>query len=298
MGNAKISCITPSFNQAAFLEETIASVLDQDYPNLEYIVIDGGSTDGSVEILRRHQHWLAYCVSEPDRGQVHAINKGLRRATGEIVAFLNSDDLYLPGTLKAVDEFFRLHPKCQWLCGDTILFEGRLDEGTRIPTVVPRSAAQCLSWAYKAPQPGMFWKAELVRNGFDERWNYCFDHELYIRLLLAGHQCEHLPRTVAGYRLHDRSKTVAQAKGFDHEFDAIAERYEAQLRGEGRRWCAATRWLRRSYQDSMNGRIAEATGFLLRALLLHPESIRQRPFWGCLRSVLRHSWFRTPSAGP
>src|SRR5271169_2586773 len=97
-----ISIITPSYNQGRFLEATLRSVLEQGYARLEYLVIDGGSTDDSVDIIRRYEHRLAYWVSERDRGQVHAINKGLERSTGEIVAFLNSDDLYLPGALAAV----------------------------------------------------------------------------------------------------------------------------------------------------------------------------------------------------
>lgn len=106
----KISIVTPSFNQGKFLEKTILSVLEQDYPNLEYIVIDGGSTDNSVEIIKKYEQHLTYWVSEPDRGQSHAINKGFERATGEIFGWLNSDDWYHPGALKAVAEAFAANP--------------------------------------------------------------------------------------------------------------------------------------------------------------------------------------------
>jgi hypothetical protein len=152
---------------------------------------------------------------------------------------------------------------------------------------VPQSAAQALSWAYKAPQPGMFWKRELLREGFDERWRYCFDHELYVRLLLAGHECHHLPVTLAAYRLHPESKTVAEGGLFDSEFDQIAEIYEPRLSGSGRRWCAATRLLRQSYAASRAGSRGAAAGNLFHAFLLHPEGIFGRSFWGCVRQLLR-----------
>jgi glycosyltransferase involved in cell wall biosynthesis len=282
----KISIITPSLNQAAFLEETLRSVLGQCYPSLESIVIDGGSTDGSVDIINRYQHELAYWLSEPDRGQSDAINKGLRRATGDVVTFLNSDDLYLPGAFAAVAEHFQKNPASKWVCGDTICF-GRGHQTRFIPAVVPRSAAHCLSWAYKAPQPGMFWKRELLASEFDPGWRYCFDHELYVRLLLAGHKCDHLPVPLAAYRLHGASKTVAESDGFDREFDAIADIYEQQLSGGDRRWCAGTRLLRRSYSASRSGKAGQAVGCLLKSLLVHPGGMGRRPFWGCLRQALR-----------
>jgi glycosyltransferase involved in cell wall biosynthesis len=287
MSAPRISIITPSFNQAQFLEETILSVLNQRYPNLEYIIIDGRSTDGSVDVIKRYEDRLAFWVSESDRGQAHAINKGLAKSTGEIVAFINSDDLYLPGALARVAEHFAKSPECGWLCGDTQLFSDDGAEPRPIVTVVPKSAAHCLSWAYTAPQPGMFWRRELIQDGFQEKWRYCFDHELYVRLLLAGHRCEHLPVTLAGYRLHESSKTVAEADGFDKEFDEIAELYEEHLQGAGRRWSAATRFLRRSYAASQVGKASEAATFLMRALLLHPEGIFHRPFWGCFKRTLR-----------
>lgn len=280
----KLSIITPSFNQGRFLEETILSVLNQGYEPLEYIIIDGGSTDESVSIIRRYEDRLAYWVSEKDRGQVHAINKGLEQATGDILAFINSDDVYLPGAFNAVINHFVDHPKSDWVCGDTIMF-GEGHETQVIHARVPQSAAHCLSWAYRAPQPGHFWKRELVSSGFQERWNYDFDHDMYVRLLLAGHKCEYIPLPMAGYRLHEVSKTVAEGHRQLEEFDRIAEFYESQLQGVDQRWCKATRFLRLSYAASEAGRKSEAASWLMRAFATHPEGVLNRPFWGCLRRL-------------
>lgn len=280
----KISIVTPSFNQGHFLEETILSVLNQNYPNLEYIIVDGGSTDETVEIIRRYDDRLAFWVSEKDRGQVHAINKGLERCTGDLFGFINSDDLYLPGTFAAVAEYFDNHPQAEWVCGDTIMFEeGREDEF--IHTMVPKSAAHCLSWAYTAAQPGHFWKRELVAGGFDEAWPYDFDHDLYVRLLLEGHKCEYIPQPFARYRLHEASKTVAENHRQLAEFERSAEVYENRLQGADRRWCRSTRFLRRSYAASESGNKREGLRWLMRALVTYPEGLADRPFWGCLRKV-------------
>ncbi|HEV8136043.1 MAG TPA: glycosyltransferase family 2 protein [Pyrinomonadaceae bacterium] len=280
----KLSIVTPSFNQGRFLEETILSVLNQGYEPLEYIVIDGGSTDESVEIIKRYQDRLTYWVSEKDRGQVHAINKGLERVTGEVFAFINSDDIYFPGTFNAVMSHFEAHPKSNWVCGDTQLF-GEGHETKLVETVVPKSAAHCLAWEYKAAQPGHFWKTEIVRPGFEERWNYDFDHDMYIRLLLSGYECEYLPFRMAGYRLHEVSKTIAEGHRQIEEFDQIAEFYETRLEGADKRWCRATRFLRLSYAASEAGKRVEAAKWLTRALATHPESLMNRPFWGCLRRL-------------
>jgi glycosyltransferase involved in cell wall biosynthesis len=280
----KLSIVSPSFNQGRYLEETILSVLNQGYEPLEYIIIDGGSSDESVSIIRRYEHRLAYWISEKDRGQVHAINKGLERTTGDIVAFINSDDVYLPGAFNAVMNHFAVNPDSKWICGDAIMF-GEGHETLFIRSTVPRSAAHCLSWAYQAPQPAHFWKNELVRSGFDERWNYDFDHDMYVRLLLAGYKCEYIPLPMAGYRLHEVSKTIAEGDRLLEEFDRIAEFYEPQLQGGDQRWCRATRFLRLSYAASEAGRKSEAAKWLMRALATHPEGLLNRPFWGCLRRL-------------
>lgn len=288
MNFPRLSIVTPSFNQGHFLEETILSVLNQNYPNLEYIIVDGGSTDRSVEVIQRYEDKLAWWVSERDRGQVHALNKGLARVTGDYFAFINSDDTYLPGAFSAAIEYFRRHPECDWLCGDTLFF-GEGHETSLFQAVVPSSAAHALAWEAHCPQPGMFWKRELVASGFKEEWPYDFDHEMYVRLLLAGHRCAHLPVPLAAYRLHAVSKTVAEGDRQIAEFERLAEHYESALHGADQRWCRATRYLRQAHKLGEGKQAGEGMKWLLRALKTYPEGMLKRPFWGTMRSLVRNT---------
>ena len=184
----KITIITPSFNQGRFIERTITSVLDQRYEKLEYFVVDGGSTDGSVEIIRRHEDNLDWWVSEPDAGQTEAINKGLRRATGDIIAFINSDDHYLPGTFQRVVDLFD-RTGARWIVGACRYeFEdGRLMEVWRpeLPTS-PRHRwlVDTVGW----PQASTFWRRDVFEEFgmFRQDMHYIFDTEFGLRLALAG----------------------------------------------------------------------------------------------------------------
>jgi hypothetical protein len=134
----------------------------------------------------------------------------------------------------------------------------------------------------------MFWEREVLQKfQFQERWPYDFDHDLYVRLLLAGYHCEYLPLPVAGYRLHPASKTVAEGHRQEAEFDLLAEHYENSLQGGDRRWTRATRFLRLSYRAAGSGDRKQGFTWLVKALAIHPESLAKRPFWGCLRRVAR-----------
>ena len=281
----RITIITPSYNQAQFLESTIASVLDQRYSNLEYMIVDGASTDGSVEIIRRYEKHLAWWVSEPDRGQAHAINKGIERATGSIVAFINSDDQYLPGAFSSVVEAFAQNPGLDWLCGDTIMF-GEGHPTQLVKAVGPRSAAQVLAWENQALQPGMFWKRALVEQRFNEEYRFAFDMDFYVRLLLKRHRCGHLPLPVATYRLHPSSKTVAEGSAMADELDHLAVVYDGHLPWLGRQRCRSTQLVRRSFRASSAGDRSESARQLVRAFLTYPGIVTKRPFWGTLRRSL------------
>lgn len=157
----KISIITPSYNQAPYIEATLRSVLDeQDYPNLEYWVIDGGSTDGTLDILRRYEGRLRW-ISEPDGGQADAINKGMRLATGDILAWMNSDDLYAPGALRVAGEYFAAHPETMFLYGDALAIdEHDASHGIRVH-VRAADADYLVNTGDPIVQPASFWRREV-----------------------------------------------------------------------------------------------------------------------------------------
>lgn len=205
----RISIVTPSYNQGRFLEATIQSVIGQGYPNLEYIVVDGGSTDNSVEIIRRYAGSLAFWVSEPDRGAAHAIDKGLGRASGEIVAWLSSDDIYEPGTLRAVARAFRQDEGVTVVFGDCYMIdeEGRI-LGTFKAEDEPFERKLQFWHGWRIPQPTVFVSRRVWEEmgPLDESLDYVFDYDWFLRVA-QRHRFVHLGRVMARYRVHAASKT-------------------------------------------------------------------------------------------
>jgi glycosyltransferase involved in cell wall biosynthesis len=229
----RISIVTPTLNQGQFIEETIRSVLLQGYPDLEYIIIDGGSTDNSVDIIKKYESWLTYWISEPDHGQSHAINKGFKRASGEIMAWLNSDDIYTPGALHAVaDAVNRFRgqdgPWNGWLIGHCLyqnLIENRVEEVS--PSQPPDDAVTLLKW--RCPQRSTFWSRscwELI-GGLPEDLHFSFDTEFFLRLVFANFRLALLPDVLAVGRIHKDCKTLSQAEAWGPEvlvmYDRLAE---------------------------------------------------------------------------
>lgn len=221
----KVSIVTPSYNQGQFLEETIRSVLDQNYPNLEYIIIDGGSTDNSVEIIRKYEDRLAYWVSEPDRGQAHAVNKGFREATGEILAWQNSDDTYQPGAIRTVMKYFKNNPKVYMIYGDFCFMDekGEIFSYRALPDF---SIRRFVNGVRTPPQPTVFFKKQALEEvGYlDESLNHCMDRDLYIRIG-KKYPIKHIPKIVGNFRIHHESKTMSQKKKQFTEGQVVRERY-------------------------------------------------------------------------
>ena len=203
----RISVITPSFNQAEFLERTIRSVLDQHYPNLEYIVIDGGSSDGSVEVIRKYSQYLAYWVSEPDRGQVDAINKGLQRADGDWLCWQNSDDIFFPGAFGSLAQAASAHPEAGLIVGNMMLIDEDDSPLRDIRYITPDHGAMLAEGMLLANQAA-FWRRDVQQavGLLDERYQCSFDYDWFLRLTAAC-QGVHVNETWGGLRLHDSTKT-------------------------------------------------------------------------------------------
>ncbi len=203
----RVSIVTPSYNQSEYLEETIRSVLLQGYPKLEYIIMDGGSTDGSVDIIRKYEPWLAYWVSEPDQGQTHAINEGWKNATGEILAYINSDDYYLSGAIAAAMQGFIAHSQADMIYGTAIIVDGR-DKDLRVWNGQTFDLKTMLTAGSIVPQPATFFTKHALKSvGYlDEQWHMIMDYELCIQIGLQF-PTVYLPVPLANFRDHSQSKT-------------------------------------------------------------------------------------------
>jgi glycosyltransferase involved in cell wall biosynthesis len=214
-----ISMVTPSFNQAEFLPRTLASVAGQRYPRVEHIVMDGGSTDGSVDIIEKFSSRLAYWESEADRGPAHAVNKGFQRTTGEILSWLNSDDMLADGAIDLVGRTFRDHPEIDVIFGNALYIDEKdepilMDHGAYktalyFGKVQPVSAIPAYwSYVHAVPQPTVFFRKRILEKAgyLDEQYKCIFDFDLFFRFCTAGKLLK-VERTLAFYRIHERAKT-------------------------------------------------------------------------------------------
>jgi Glycosyl transferase family 2 len=222
-----LSIITPSYNQARYLEQSIKSVLAQEYPSLEYIIVDGASTDGSQEIIQQYAGRLAWWVSEPDQGQADAINKGLSHASGEIVAWLNSDDLYVPGALSAAAQALEARPQAGMVFADATTID---EHGSELkPLVFGDWGLQELMRFRIICQPAVFMRRSVVEQagGLDPSYHFLLDHHLWIRMAQRA-PVQHVIASWAAARHHPAAKNVSQAAGFGQEAFRILHWMEDQ----------------------------------------------------------------------
>ena len=229
MSNRKITVVTPSYNQGCFLEETIKSVLEQDYRDIEYIIVDGGSTDRSREIIQAYSSRLAWWVSESDRGQANAINKGFRRATGDIVAWLNSDDLYCPGALRKVAGYFESNRGIGAVVGDLEIIDSKA-KALDIKRAVGVTFRRNFYSGCAVPQPATFFtkEARSIAGEIDESLHYQLDYEYFLRMQHRGVRFGLIKEPLARFRLHGDSKTVSEyRRAFWRDFGRIQERFGA-----------------------------------------------------------------------
>jgi glycosyltransferase involved in cell wall biosynthesis len=296
----RISIVTPSYNQRQFLEETIRSVLLQGYPNLEYIVIDGGSTDGSVDVLRKYASWVAYWTSEKDHGQSDALNKGFARATGEIAAYINSDDIYHQDIFGTVATEYGRHAAKDvfW-----ISYPVQNLYLTHSEVVYPHPHLRELKWwfADTAQQPGAFWSSALFRQvgGFDTSLHYYFEKKFFLELVTRGYfpVLRETPMA-ATFRQHAAAKTTMEAakyhflNAFNVEDKKLYQAYFAYVPDADKAWVRER--LNAKRQHILSEAVASAgaqksarrIAVLIQLMRFDPSVLRTRFFWGAVRSLL------------
>ncbi|HVF25656.1 MAG TPA: glycosyltransferase family 2 protein [Anaerolineales bacterium] len=275
-----VSIVTPSYNQARYLETTIQSVLAQDYARIEYIVVDGGSTDGSVELIKNHQSRLAYWVSEKDNGQAEAINKGLARASGEILAWLNSDDYYLLNAISAAVKIFEENPDVAMLYGEMLAVD---EHGQTINLLKYKQLnLEDLLCFQIIGQPAVFFRRAAYEKtgGLDPTFHFLLDHHFWIRLAQQG-RILHVPQTWAAARYHAEAKNRAKAAEFGREAFRILDWAQSQpglseavIRVGRRARASAHRVDARYLLDG--GKSISALSAWMRALLIHPPTALAR----------------------
>jgi len=243
-----ISLVTPSFNQAPFIEETIKSVVDQDYPCLEYFIQDGGSSDETVNILRKLSARLSGWTSSKDQGQAHAINQAFSRTSGEIMGWLNSDDLHFPHTLRQIGDYFQNHPEVDVLYGNRLIIN---EAGQEIGKwILPKHQDNILSWADYVPQETLFWRRRIwdkAGGQLDPALEFALDWDLLVRFRQAGARIRHLDVFLACFRVHADQKTSLYLSGRgQQEMDLIRYRIHGRIPEQKEIWGQLKKYLRKS----------------------------------------------------
>ena len=289
----KISIITPSFNQGNFLEQTILSVINQHYPNLEYIIIDGGSTDNSVDIIKKYESHLKYWVSEKDHGQAHAINKGLSHCTGEIFNWINSDDYLAEGALIKVADAFN-KSGADIVAGEVNDFneKGMVKKVKNQKLEINEYLKKEVELIYH--QPGVWLRLDIMKEVgfFKEQMHYCFDQDYMMRYLLHHNNVFYLDEVLANFRVHDKSKSVAQAKNFAWDFRMMYKDFwklqkENPLKDKAKRKYLEYEWplLNGSINSGEKSRLSNFSN-AIKAILKDPGYRLNKDSLGWLKHIL------------
>jgi glycosyltransferase involved in cell wall biosynthesis len=277
-----VSIITPSYNHAAYIEQTIKSVREQDYPHIEHIVMDGGSTDNTLDILRQYEDRLIW-VSEKDSGQTNAINKGFRKATGEIMAWLNSDDVYMPGAVRAMVEHFQQHPEDKFVYGDVLAVDEH-EQSYGVRTHVHQGDQQELvNRVNFIVQPATFWRREVWETvgELDESLHYVMDYEYWMRV--AGrYALRHIPVVIAKERMYPSAKTFSGAVTRMEEMEAVAKRYGGTGIPYNYRAEAAANYAVRGFKRLGSGEWSGAKADFGRVGSIHPPLLTFLRYFGAM----------------
>lgn len=285
----KISIITPSYNQGMFLEETILSILNQNYPNLEFIIIDGGSNDQTIEIIEGYKHVLKYWESNKDNGQAHAINKGFKKSTGDIITFCSSDDIYLPNTLLYIGEKWEKWKNFGAFSGSFIYMDGNSNFiGQKRKPMMLKNGPTDLTIGefgnYRLHQVSTFYNKNAIDNVgryVDEKYNYVFDRELLYRIV-KSYPIYMDEKLLGAFRVHQDSKSVSKIIPFSKEFSSLyLSRKSGELCDDFIRKKKSKYYLYRGYikYSIQQKKISYSIIFLIMALRFYPISIFTLSYW-------------------
>lgn len=223
----RISIVTPSFNQGTFIDQTIQSVIAQNYSNIEYIIIDGGSTDNTINTIKKNEFGISYWESNPDLGQSHALKKGFDISTGDIMCWINSDDYYEPETFKRVAKFFISNPSVSFVVGDINLIDKDGNILKRVYSIKPDWEIAVNLGQYRWPQPGCFWRRShyFSVGGINSKFQFSMDQDLFIRLVKDGQAKRISGKPLANFRVHSESKSSLIPETGHSEWDEIVSAY-------------------------------------------------------------------------
>ena len=280
----KISIVTPSYNQGKYIEETIRSVLLQNYPNYEYIIIDGGSVDESVCIIKKYEKFIKFWISEADKGQANALNKGFTYVTGRYFAYINSDDIYLDNAFATLVKKI-LSSKSDLVTGIVVT----LPDGKHLNPVLPKCMADWLSEdGFSLLQPGCFWRVDKNFMMFNENYHFVFDREYFWRIHAAKKRLAKINVAVAGFRLHQNSKTCSLPQSFVEENNVLNEIIRQNLSCDDVLILAKKqrkRELEKKFHD-IDRLSLKSLRFIAKYVMICPEIVFSRPFYGRVRRLL------------